>query len=247
MSEAAVDVTPPLASTSPRASSQPIAARDGIAYHRTMTRELLPDLVAVLVYVGLLGVYKWRITARGSASGVTPHFIEEVRTRWIASVIEGKRDILAVQTLRNMLMAANFFASTAFFAAVGLLSFGIGVGHLPEAFDRISFLGSNSETFFLVKLLVIVGALFATFFNFALAIRYYNHVTLALNVPTNGDDRMAERVAALFRRGATHYSWGMRGYYYAIPLTLWLFGPLWMVAGTVLVLPLLHRHDHLPT
>ncbi len=208
---------------------------------------MLPDLVACVVYVVLLGVYQWRIATRGPTPGLAPQFIEEVRQRWIKSVIEGGRDILAVQTLRNMLMAANFFASTAFFAAVGLLSFGIGVGRLPEAFDRISVLGSNDETLFLVKLLLIVGVLFATFFNFALAIRYYNHVTLALNVPTDGDTSLADRAGALLRRGATHYSWGMRGYYYTIPLTLWLFGPLWMVAGTVLVVPLLHRHDHLPT
>jgi uncharacterized membrane protein len=36
---------------------------------------------------------------------------------------------------------------------------------------------------------------------------------------------------------------GMRGFYLAIPLGLWLFGPFWMLAGSVLVVFVLYRLD----
>ena len=50
--------------------------------------------------------------------GLTDH----VRRRWIRSVMENQRDILAVQTLRNHIMAATFLASTAMIVSLGVLS-----------------------------------------------------------------------------------------------------------------------------
>jgi uncharacterized membrane protein len=35
----------------------------------------------------------------------------------------------------------------------------------------------------------------------------------------------------------------MRGYYLAIPLALWRFGPLWFMAGTLLLIITLYRLD----
>ncbi len=211
-----------------------------------MTTAPFIDLTVLLFAVVTLVAYQWRVS-KADDPGLAPNFIEEVRRRWIVSVIEERRDILAVQTLRNMLMAASFFASTAFFAAVGLLSFGMAADTVPAVFERLNLWGSRDHALFTIKLLLLVVVLFATFFNFALAIRYYNHVGLALNVPTSRGDATADRAGALLRRGALHYSWGMRGYYYVIPMSLWLFGPVWMGLGTLLTLPLLNRHDRLPS
>lgn len=205
------------------------------------------DVTIVVASLATFALYQRKIAKAELDPTLAPAFVDEARRQWITSVIEGQRDILAVQTLRNMLMAASFFASTAFFAAVGLLSFGMTSGGIPAVFERLNILGHPSPAFFTGKLLLLVLVLFGTFFTFALAIRYYNHVGLVLNVPVREGEDIAARAGALLRRGALHYSWGMRGYYYAIPLALWLFGPLWMGLGTLLVLPLLRRHDHLPT
>jgi uncharacterized membrane protein len=53
----------------------------------------------------------------------------------------------------------------------------------------------------------------------------------------------SESVAELVNHGAFHYTLGMRGYYLSIPLVLWLFGPLWMFIGTVVLLGILYRLD----
>jgi uncharacterized membrane protein len=42
-------------------------------------------------------------------------------------------------------------------------------------------------------------------------------------------------VAAGLNRAALHYTLGMRGYYLAVPLTLWLFGPELLLAGAVVL------------
>jgi uncharacterized membrane protein len=43
---------------------------------------------------------------------------------------------------------------------------------------------------------------------------------------------------------AGHFTLGMRGYYFAVPLTLWLFGPIWLLLGGAGLTAALHRHDH---
>jgi uncharacterized membrane protein len=40
-----------------------------------------------------------------------------------------------------------------------------------------------------------------------------------------------------------HYNLGMRGYYLAVLLVLWLFGPIWMLLGTVIMLIVLYHLD----
>jgi uncharacterized membrane protein len=206
------------------------------------------DLIVAFASVALVAGYQLALRrTRADRDRLAIAFARRVRDAWIERVVQEGRDILAVQTLRNLLMAAHFFASTAFLAAVGLLSFGLTTAGTPALLYKLNFFGATDETAFTVKLLAIVVVFFASFFNFALAIRYYNHVVVAITSPPAAEVKLIERVQGLMTRGALHYAWGMRGFYYAIPLTLWFFGPEWMLAGSLLLVPLLHRHDHLPS
>ena len=69
-----------------------------------------------------------------------------------------------------------------------------------------------------------------------------------INVPPEKDRlETPEIVAKVLNQGAKHYTLGMRGYYLAIPFTLWLFGPLFMFAGTVILAIVMYGIDHNPT
>jgi len=35
----------------------------------------------------------------------------------------------------------------------------------------------------------------------------------------------------------------LRGFYQSVPLALWLFGPIWMLAGSLIVISVLYRLD----
>jgi uncharacterized membrane protein len=52
-----------------------------------------------------------------------------------------------------------------------------------------------------------------------------------------------EVVADVLNHGALHYTLGMRGFYLAVPVGLWMFGPLWMLAGTLVVVWVLNQLD----
>ena len=52
-----------------------------------------------------------------------------------------------------------------------------------------------------------------------------------------------EAVTQVINHGALHYTIGMRGFYLSVPLTLWLFGPILMLAGSLVLVSVLYRLD----
>ena len=169
------------------------------------------------------------------------------RRLWVKSAIDERRDILAVQTLRNWNMAASFLASTAVLLTIGLLSFLLGPGQIPAMLNKLNFFGSTDETLFTFKTLLLVLCFLAAFFNFSLSLRYLNHVAVDIGIPVpSAGEQAPEIVTSLFHRGAAHYTLGMRAYYIAIPVTLWFFGPIWMLVAAIVLIIVLYRLDHMP-
>jgi uncharacterized membrane protein len=157
-------------------------------------------------------------------------------------LVDKKRDILAVQTLRNRVMASTFLASTAILISLGLVASTFRTEITSSATQTLNVFGHPSETLWIIKLFVLSALFFYAFFNFTLSIRYYNHAGLLINVPQDLEPSSnVDAVTSILNHGALHYTLGMRGFYLAIPLGLWLFGPFWMLGGSVLVVLVLYR------
>ena len=175
-----------------------------------------------------------------TAIGITNH----ARQLWVQGVISGKRDILAVQTLRNQVMAATFLASTAILVCLGSFSAAFRPGVFMEISHSLNLLGTKTETLWMFKLMLLGITFFVAFFNFTLCIRYYNHVGFMINTFQQNDATVsAEAVTQVINHGALHYTIGMRGFYLSVPLALWLFGPIWMLAGSLVLVFVLYRLD----
>jgi len=206
------------------------------------------DWAAALISAGILaGYFLWlaRKIAREPNQTVIGYSTIK-RHAWVESIVEERRDILAVQTLRNWTTAASFMATTAILIATGALHFLVTIPQQPELLHQLNFLGSIGPAVLTTKLLLIVGALLAAFFNFAVAVRYYNHVSIEINVANaDSDDAGIANVQQLMDRGAMHYTAGMRSFYMLVPLALWLFGPVWMLLGAGGLCIALYRMDRL--
>ncbi len=207
---------------------------------------LIESLIAAVTFV-LLIAYHWLLIRRvrrnplRTAMGITNH----VRVQWVRSVMEAKCDILAVQTLRNGLMAANFLASTSILISLGLLSIAFKPGLFQEISHALNLAGARSEILWMFKLMLLVMLFFFAFFNFTLTIRYYNHAGFMINILETHDPTVTpEGVAEVLNHGALHYTLGMRGFYLAVPMGLWLFGPVWMLTGAVVLVWALNKLDH---
>ena len=196
-------------------------------------------LLLLLVYhVHLYG--KMRSDPLSTSLGLA----RRTRELWVQTMMKGGKDIVAVQTLRNWTMAATFLASAAILIGLGIFNLAVTADKQGELSRLIAPLSSAHPGLWLAKLITLgVDFLFA-FFNFTLAVRYYNHTGFMINLPTDSSTEIrVEDVVQILDRGGTHYTLGMRGYYLAIPLTLWLIGPLWLLAGTLLLIVTLYRLD----
>ncbi len=166
------------------------------------------------------------------------------RALWVQAMMRDSRDILAVQTLRNWTMAATFLASTAILIALGIFNLAVTADKQGELSLLFSHFGSGHPGLWIGKLVLLGIDFLLAFFNFTLAVRYYNQTCFMINLPPDmATDITMEDVATILDRGGIHYTLGMRAYYMSIPLALWLFGPLWLLAGTLVMVTALHRID----
>jgi uncharacterized membrane protein len=185
-------------------------------------------------------IYQTRKNPEATSYGIT----SRLRRAWVQMIMTEKRDILAVQTLRNWIMAASFLASTSILIALGTINLLFRGETVPQIFHALNIFGSRNEALWLIKVIILVINFFFAFFNFALTIRYYNHVNFMINIAPERDNMVsAEAVAKALNMGTMHYTLGMRSYYFAVPFTLWLFSPSLMLAGTIVITLFLYKTD----
>lgn len=162
-----------------------------------------------------------------------------MRARWVEIIMADRKDILAVQTMRNWTMSASLLASTAIVIGLGILNVMLSYEKSLNMPPQLNLVIQDIHFLWFIKLLLLAADFFFAFFNFTLTIRQYNHAGFLINLPTSPDNS-PQIVAKVLNRGANHYTLGMRCYYFAIPLTLWMLGELWFLVGCLfLVLGLL--------
>ncbi|XWS38081.1 hypothetical protein CRYUN_Cryun19dG0100200 [Craigia yunnanensis] len=154
------------------------------------------------------------------------------RRFWVRAMMEdvSKNGVLAVQTLRNNIMASNLLASTAI-----MLSSLIAVLMTSSSSDRLSWFvfGDRSDLAFSIKFFWILVCFLVAFLLNLQSIRYYSHASILINVPMKKMSQhqrhhhlTAEYVATTVNRGSYFWSLGLRAFYFSFPLFLWIFGPL---------------------
>jgi uncharacterized membrane protein len=202
---------------------------------------LVAATFVVLTTYHVFWLYQVRHTPLQTYRGVTRH----LRRVWVESIITDKRDILSVQTLRNWIMASSFLASTAMIIGLGLLSFLFRPDHTSEIPFDPTLIFTRLKTLFMVKLMFLMVHFFFAFFSFTLSIRYLNQINFMINVPVECDPLLSpELIANTLDTGMVHYTLGMRAFYLSVVATLWLFGPVWMFLGSLVLVYVLYKLDH---
>lgn len=208
------------------------------------------DVLALALSLGAVAIYqlylRWRVRRDPSSSAL--YGMNAARAAWVQGVMNEKRDLLAVQTLRNSTMVSSFMASTAILLIIGVLTLSAQGDKLSGTWHALNVLGIFSAELWLFKLFLILFDLLFAFFAFCLSIRHYHHIGYQINVPESLRQECTSpaHVAADLNRAAILYRLGMRAYYFTVPLLLWLFGPVWLVATTALVIYFLYHLDRAP-
>lgn len=172
-----------------------------------------------------------------------------VRTVWVEEFMNlNKFDVIPVQTLRNSTMAATLMASTAVLLIIGVLTLsgqGEKLSHTWTVFNY----GGATGSLWTIKLLLLLLDFFVAFFTCSIAVRLYNHVGFMMNIPLKLNYRVVSprHVANHLNQAGKFYSYGMRAYYFSVPLVFWLFGPQLMLISTVALIVFLYNIDLAPT
>lgn len=211
--------------------------------HATDLLSFVASACMVLLYQLYL---RWR-TRRDPASSAQDVMLA-ARAAWVESVMRERRDILAVQTLRNSTMSASFMASTAVLLIIGVLTLSAQGDKLSGTWHALNFLGRAGAEMWLFKLLMMLFDLLFAFFSFSMSVRIFHHIGYLINVPldTANEAVQIRRVGAQLNRAGIYYRIGMRSYYFTVPLLFWLFGPLWLLGATIATVFFLFHLDRAP-
>ena len=201
----------------------------------------LVEMVIIVGCIALLGSYHLRLLRRlrtqSKRTVMGRHRL--ARAAWL-KLEKDSRELVIVQAMRNLIMSASFLASTAVLLAAGFLGGAFTTDRLSQLANSLNFFGIETQLLWLLKVLILALNFFVAFFNFSLAIRSFGYIGLMSNLPENNNE---QDMVGEMEKGALHYTLGMRGFYISIPFMLWLFGPLWMLFGSIVLVLVLRRID----
>ncbi len=172
-----------------------------------------------------------------------------VRERWVDMVMANeKKDILAIQTLRNSVMASSFMASTAVLLIIGILNLSQHADSLAAAWQPLVVSKQSSCVLCLLKLGLLLLDFFVAFYCFSMAIRFFNHVGYMINLPVDTvlKEFSSRQIAAYLNRAGSYYTLGIRAFFFSLPLVLWFLGPGILVIATLILIVSLYSLDRTP-
>ena len=170
-----------------------------------------------------------------------------VRAQWVATLMQsGRQEILAVQTLRNSVMATSFMASLAGLAIPGVFTMSSDVNRQALEWHRaigLPFAASLQP----LKMMVLVVIFFAAFVLFVQAIRLFNHVGYMIVLPADAPQAVAPaEVARYLNLAGGSFTHGVRVFLTCLPATAWLVDVHLLALAMVVLLLLYRQFDRRP-
>ncbi|XP_057770521.1 uncharacterized protein LOC131004290 [Salvia miltiorrhiza] len=182
------------------------------------------EVAIVVVPLGmgvLLAYHMWlMLTIKRNPRRTVIGLNAESRRIWVSCMMADplKNGVLAIQTIRNNIMASTLLATIAI-----TLSSLISVYVSNESAGLHQEISAVSS----VKFFAVLICFLAAFLCNVLSIRYYAHSSFLVTVPTFRDRKDAiEYVATNLNRGGLFWSLGLRAFYLSFPLFVWVFGPI---------------------
>ncbi|GAM22677.1 hypothetical protein SAMD00019534_058520, partial [Acytostelium subglobosum LB1] len=167
---------------------------------------------------------------------------DSYKRQWIELMVSGKKDILAVQTLRNMVMASSLLATASITLVVLLLNILVS-NNLSNVFDQISIIGATNSRILVYKSFLLILVFLFAFLNFATAIRYTTHLAFLINVAPYHSECTPRYLNKIMHNASNHHTFGVRSFYFSLPVILWFFDPIFLLTGTLMLTVWLYFGD----
>ncbi|KAK1274567.1 hypothetical protein QJS04_geneDACA013214 [Acorus gramineus] len=176
------------------------------------------------------------------------------RRIWVHTMMQdpSKTGVLAVQSLRNNIMASTLLASMAITlsSVIAIIMTNGGGGTTGILRHHGVVYGNKTDLAFSIKFSSILVCFLLAFLLIIQSIRYYSHASILINVPVNkassawaSNHLTAEHVEKVLNRGGYFWSLGLRAFYFSLPLFMWIFGPIPMVLCCLVLVVMLYFLD----
>ncbi len=180
---------------------------------------------------------------------------------WVKRMINKEETIIAVQSMRNLIMSTTFILSS-LLVLLGLLIRvpGNGLGEL------INLSATSTEIIAQNKLLLLTSAIIFSLLMFLLSLRQMVRFTVLIGIPiqdietygsrhveNNGQKKKCNVIDGealrtdVFLKAMNKYTYGMRGVFYSISIILWFVNVYVFVASTIILTILLIRYQDIKT
>ena len=158
-----------------------------------------------------------------------------------------KKNILAVQSLRNTIMGSTLMASTAILMCAATATLMASAYFHTES----PLLGGANQKLLCVKYMSVMLCFGFTFLCYMQSVRYINHANFLINIPLHSEDTgcptfiriTPNYVSNVLGKGCNFFTVGTRSFYVAFPLLLWFFSPIPVLVSCVGLVPLLFYLD----
>ncbi|GAB2286390.1 hypothetical protein Dimus_020805 [Dionaea muscipula] len=173
------------------------------------------------------------------------------RRCWVASIMKDneKKNILAVQTLRNTIMGSTLMATTSILLSSAMAAILSSTYSIKKPLNDAVY-GAHGEFMMALKYVTLLLVFVFSFLCHSLSIRFINQVNFLINIPQPQSDSVTtpssitpDYVAEMLEKGMMLNTAGNRLFYLALPLLLWIFGPVLVFFCSLAIVPALYNLD----
>jgi len=191
-------------------------------------------------YFYFLAAYKYNRTTRET-------IINGYRELWLKKIIAENQPIIAIQTLRNLIMTGTFLVSLDMLLIGGIASILSSNINFVQSMNVIN--GIDFHTFLLylheypaaLKIFVTIFMLLLSAYNFTIMVRILYNMNFTTSA-TSKDENIQFQLEQI-RRQARHFITGIRSLYFAIGPLIWLIDTTLMLVFTAVITISFYRFD----
>lgn len=217
-----------------------------------------PDLLALVFFLACWVLYEPVLRRLRGPGGMLNTDMARVRVAWMLQMSRRDSRFMDGQLLGHALNSASFFASSNLLLIAAVAGVLFGGQSAFASISSLELIRTSSRLLFEAQMALVLVTLSRGLLDFIWSIRQMNYtLTIVGAGPESREgepppdpeltDAVAKAAARVLNGSLTAFNTGVRGYYFALAATAWLFGPLAFALSTLgAVLLLAWRQTHSP-
>ncbi|KAJ1402666.1 hypothetical protein SESBI_27852 [Sesbania bispinosa] len=167
------------------------------------------------------------------------------RQFWVPAMMKDidKKSIVAVQSLRNLIMGSTLMATTSILICAGLGAVISSTYSVKKPIND-SIFGAHGEYILALKYAILLAIFSFSFICHTISIRFLNQVNILICTPQDVKSLVTPQyLTELMGKATTLNIVGNRFFYYALSLLLWIFGPVLTFLSSMAMVFILYTVD----